>query len=337
MNTTALAPLTRKDFQTDQEVRWCPGCGDYVILAAVQKAFAELGLRREEVVIVSGIGCSSRFPYYMNTFGFHTIHGRPLAVAAGLKAARPELQVWVVTGDGDSLSIGGNHLIHAIRRNLDVKVLLFNNRIYGLTKGQASPTSERHKETKSSPFGTADAPFEPWSLALGAGATFVARSIDRDPKHLGDMIHRAHHHRGLAFLEIYQNCNIFNDGAFSLLTEKATKEDHVLRLEEGAPLLYGAKDQPLAIVQEGFALARRPAADVRPEDVLRHREDGPPGYAAALAQLPREGGPTPIGVLRAVTEPTWEEELAARHRAAVTKNKLSLQALLTGPNTWNVH
>ncbi len=234
-------PLTAKDFATDQEVRWCPGCGDYSILAQVQKIMPGLGIPKENIVIISGIGCSSRFPYYMNTYGMHSIHGRATAVASGLKASRPELSIWIVTGDGDSLSIGGNHTIHLLRRNFDVNVLLFNNQIYGLTKGQYSPTSEENKVTKSTPLGSIDHPFNPLALAMGADATFIARSMDRDPKHLQAMILRAQEHKGTSFLEIYQNCNIFNDGAFEIFTEKSSKPEQALFLEHNQPLIFGAQ------------------------------------------------------------------------------------------------
>ena len=232
---------TRMDFTSDQSVRWCPGCGDYAILAQTQKLFPDLGMDKENVVFISGIGCSSRFPYYMNTFGFHTIHGRAPAVATGVKVANPNLSVWVVTGDGDGLSIGGNHTIHLLRRNLDINVLLFNNRIYGLTKGQYSPTSELGKVTKSTPMGSLDRPFNPLTLALGAQASFVARSIDRETKHMQAMIERSYKHKGTSFLEIYQNCNIFNDGAFAPMTNKESKADNVLWLDNGQPMLFGIK------------------------------------------------------------------------------------------------
>src|ERR1043165_4321265 len=237
---TAAPALTAKDFATDQEVRWCPGCGDYSILAQVQKVMPTLGIPKENIVIISGIGCSSRFPYYMNTYGMHSIHGRATAVATGLKATRPELSVWIVTGDGDGLSIGGNHTIHLLRRNLDVNILLFNNQIYGLTKGQYSPTSEERKVTKSSPLGSLDHPFNPLALALGADASFIARTMDRDPKHQQKMLLRSHGHHGASLLEIYQNCNIFNDGECEIFTEKGTKQEEVLFLEQGQPLIYGA-------------------------------------------------------------------------------------------------
>src|SRR3954469_1184212 len=240
--------LTAKDFATDQEVRWCPGCGDYSILAQVQKVLPQIGVARENIVIVSGIGCPFRFPYYTNTYGMHSIHRRATAIASGLKATRPELSVWIVTGDGDGLSIGGNHMIHLLRRNFDLNILLFNNQIYGLTKGQYSPTSEENKITKSTPYGSLDHPFNPMALALGADATFIARSMDRDPKHLQTMLARTHAHHGASFLEIYQNCNIFNDGAFEVFTEKSSKANEALFLEQGQPLIFGAnKDKGIRL------------------------------------------------------------------------------------------
>src|ERR1700712_4593316 len=239
---TKQAVLTAKDFATDQEVRWCPGCGDYSILAQVQKIMPSLGIPRENIVIISGIGCSSRFPYYMNTYGMHSIHGRATAIASGLKASRPDLSVWIVTGDGDGLSIGGNHMIHLLRRNFNLNILLFNNQIYGLTKGQYSPTSEENKITKSTPFGSIDHPFNPLALAMGADASFIARTMDRDPKHLQQMLIRSNGHKGTSLLEIYQNCNIFNDGAFEIFTEKSSKKNETLFLEQGKPLIFGAEE-----------------------------------------------------------------------------------------------
>jgi 2-oxoglutarate ferredoxin oxidoreductase subunit beta len=239
MSETIEKPYTAKDLETDQDVRWCPGCGDYSILKQVQKVVPELGIKRENLVFVSGIGCSSRFPYYMETFGMHSIHGRATAIASGLKAARPELSVWIVTGDGDALSIGGNHLIHILRKNFDVNILLFNNQIYGLTKGQYSPASEEGKITKSSPMGSIDHPFNPLALCLGADSTFIARTMDRDPTHLRDVIKRANDHKGTSMVEIYQNCNVFNDGAFFIYTDKETKAVETLFLEQGKPLIFG--------------------------------------------------------------------------------------------------
>src|SRR5205809_1609217 len=272
MTTATLPPLTKKDFQTDQEVRWCPGCGDYAILSAVQSVFPELGIRRENFVVVSGIGCSSRFPYYMNTYGFHSIHGRAPTLATGLKVARPDLQVWVITGDGDGLSIGGNHLIHAVRRNVDLKIILFNNEIYGLTKGQFSPTSRIGTRTKSSPLGSIDNPLRPLSIAIGAEATFVARTIDVDINHLTETLRRANAHRGTAFIEVYQNCKIFNDGVFDYATDKGVKADNTLYLEHGKPLIFG-KDRSKGIRLHGLVPEVVQIANgVRINDLLIHDE-----------------------------------------------------------------
>jgi len=325
-------PLTKKDFQTDQEVRWCPGCGDYAILAQVQKVFPSLGIPKEKFVIVSGIGCSSRFPYYMNTYGFHTIHGRAPAVATGLKIMRPDLSVWVVTGDGDSLSIGGNHFVHLMRRNVDLKVMLFNNRIYGLTKGQYSPTSELGKKTKSTPLGSVDYPFAPASVALGAEASFVARSLDRDQKHLGAMIERVAGHVGTAFLEVYQNCNVFNDGAFEDLTEKTVKAKHVVELEHGQPLVFGEKKE-LGIVFDQFDPKVVQVADVGLDAITRHDERGPLGYHMAIARMTM---PTAIGVVRAVPRAPYDALVNAQVEAQVEKGAGDLQALLRGKDTWRV-
>lgn len=337
MSTAAIAPpaLTRKDFQTDQDVRWCPGCGDYSILAAVQKVFPELGIPRENFTMISGIGCSSRFPYYMNTFGFHTIHGRAPALATGVRAVNPDLSTWVVTGDGDALSIGGNHLMHAVRRNVDIKILLFNNQIYGLTKGQYSPTSEKGKNTKSTPYGSIDEPLDPLSFVLGSNATFVARTLDREPKHMTEIIARAAAHRGTAFVEIYQNCNIFNDGAFSALTERDTKNDFQLNLQDGKPLLFG-KENENCIILDGFELRAAKTADVAENAIIVHREDAPISYHHALARLDR-GQAVPLGVLRAVEAPVWDDLLHEQVGAAYERaGKGDLQALLNGRNTWTV-
>ena len=247
---TEIPQLTKKDFTSDQDVRWCPGCGDYAILSQVQKVFPDLGISKEKIVIVSGIGCSSRFPYYMNTYGFHSIHGRAPAIASGVKLSNPDLSVWVVTGDGDALSIGGNHFIHVMRRNIDMNILLFNNRIYGLTKGQYSPTSELGKITKSTPMGSLDHPFNPPALALGASATFVARTIDKEVKHMGSVIKESSMHKGTSFIEIYQNCNIFNDRAFSNLTDREIKSDNVLVLEENMPMIFG-KEKNKGLMLDG--------------------------------------------------------------------------------------
>jgi 2-oxoglutarate ferredoxin oxidoreductase subunit beta len=338
---TAVKPAyTKKDFESGVDPRWCPGCGDYAIINQVQKTMPSLGVRREDIVFVSGIGCSSRFPYYMNNYGMHTLHGRAPAFASGLKLSRPELMVWVVTGDGDALAIGGNHFIHAMRRNLDLKFLLFNNRIYGLTKGQTSPTSELGKKTKSTPNGSPDAPFNPPALALGAGATFVARSVDVEGPHLGGVIKAAAEHQGSAFVEIYQNCPVFNDGAYTSITDKAVKADQLLRMEHGKPLLFG-KDNRKGIRFDGRQ-ARLEVVTVGEQgvtegDILVHdvtRDD--PTIAFMLANLALTPGfPTPLGVFRDVRRPTadgltWEQVKAAKARAGDT----TLERLLSSGDTW---
>ncbi|MBI1813412.1 MAG: 2-oxoacid:ferredoxin oxidoreductase subunit beta [Deltaproteobacteria bacterium] len=336
MPTAPATKLTRKDFVSDQDVRWCPGCGDYAILAQVQKVLPELGVPRENFVFLSGIGCSSRFPYYVNTYGFHTIHGRAPAIATGLKASRPELSVWVVTGDGDALSIGGNHLIHALRRNLDLNILLFNNRIYGLTKGQYSPTSEEGKITKSTPMGSLDHPFHPISVALGAEGTFVARTIDVEAKHLQEIVRRAFEHKGTAFVEILQNCNIFNDGAFADLTEKETKAETQLLLEHGQPLRFG-KDRDKGIRMRGHSLeVAHLGKDSTEADLIVHDESDPV-LAFLLSTMQPPKFPTPIGVFRAVSRPTYEEALV--HQVEQAKAKLGpgdLDELFGRGDTWVV-
>ncbi|HWG98232.1 MAG TPA: 2-oxoacid:ferredoxin oxidoreductase subunit beta [Pilimelia sp.] len=335
--------LTAKDFKSDQEVRWCPGCGDYAILAAVQAFMPELNIPRERIVFVSGIGCSSRFPYYLNTYGMHSIHGRAPAIATGLSVTRPDLSVWVVTGDGDALSIGGNHLIHALRRNVNLKILLFNNRIYGLTKGQYSPTSELGKITKSTPVGSADSPFNPLSLALGAEATFVARTLDSDRKHLQSVLRAAAEHTGSAFVEIYQNCNIFNDGAFEPLKDPQTRDDYLIRLEHGQPITFGT-DGRYCVVHPpgGFGLQVRDTASVAPGDIVVHDATvAEPAYAFALSRLP---GPdqrnTPIGVFRAVPRPSYDELVREQTRAAQATaagdQQDELAALLSSGDTWTI-
>ncbi|MFZ5470949.1 MAG: 2-oxoacid:ferredoxin oxidoreductase subunit beta [Myxococcota bacterium] len=331
------AKLTRKDFQSDQEVRWCPGCGDYSILAQVQKIMPELNVPKENVVFISGIGCSSRFPYYMNTYGFHTIHGRAPAIATGLKLTRPDLQVWVVTGDGDALSIGGNHFIHMLRRNVDLKILLFNNRIYGLTKGQYSPTSELGKKAKSTPYGSIDAPFNPVHVALGAGATFVARTIDVEPLHMQQVLHRAAAHKGSAFVEIFQNCNVFNDGAFANITEKAAKDDMQLRLEHGKPLLFSKGTQGVRL--DGFRpeVVKLGENGVSEKDLLVHDEKAPASLAFMLAELEPPRSPAPIGVFRAVERPV-HHQLEVDQIASVKEKRGEgdLEKLLHAGDTWVV-
>jgi 2-oxoglutarate ferredoxin oxidoreductase subunit beta len=340
MSDTTTAPLTAKDFATDQEVRWCPGCGDYSILKQVQTVLPSLGIPKEDIVIISGIGCSSRFPYYMNTYGMHSIHGRAPAVASGLKMTRPELSVWIVTGDGDALSIGGNHIIHLLRRNVDVQVLLFNNQIYGLTKGQYSPTSETKKVTKSTPFGSIDNPFNPGALALGADTTFFARSMDRDPKHLQAMLRRSEAHKGSALLEVYQNCNIFNDGAFGMMTDKKTKSGVTLMLEQGQPLIFGA-EQEKAIRLNGLEPEIVNRADYQDEELWIHDETNL-AKAQLLARFfddPREDGalPRPFGVFYALEKPTYEAQLNDQiEMAKEQKGQGNLQELIAGSETWEV-
>jgi len=330
--------LTKKDFTSSQEVRWCPGCGDYAILAAAQNVFPELGVPREKFVIVSGIGCSSRFPYYMNTFGFHTIHGRAPSVATGVKLANPELSVWIVTGDGDALSIGGNHIIHLMRRNVDVKVMLFDNRIYGLTKGQYSPTSEVGKRTKSTPFGSIDRPFNPVALALGAGATFVARSLDIHAQHLRQTMKEAHEHHGTAFMHIFQNCNIFNDGAFESMRDKGLRDDHVLVLEHGKPMIFG-KDRDRGIRLSG---CYRPEVvqlgrGITEDDLLVHDETAPIGFAAMLADMQPPAWPMPLGVIRRVEAPCFEAAAHAQIAEVVaSRGEGELHKALYTANSWTV-
>lgn len=338
--TTTIPALTAKDFVTDQEVRWCPGCGDYSILAQVQKVMPTLGIPRENIVIISGIGCSSRFPYYMNTYGMHSIHGRATAVASGLKAARPELSVWIVTGDGDGLSIGGNHTIHLLRRNFNVNILLFNNQIYGLTKGQYSPTSEENKITKSTPYGSIDHPFNPLALALGADSTFVARSMDRDPKHLQSMLLRANQHKGASFLEIYQNCNIFNDGAFETFTEKSSKAQETLFLEQGKPLVFGTNNDK-GIKLDGFTptvvdlsnghstadLWIHDEKDIYKAQILVRIFDNP----STVGHLPR-----PFGVFYQTDRKCYEDGLMQQIDEAKAKKPADLDRLLRGNEVWTI-
>jgi 2-oxoglutarate ferredoxin oxidoreductase subunit beta len=339
--TTATLPIyTKKDFQTDQEIRWCPGCGDYAILAAVQAVFAELGVPREKFVFISGIGCSSRFPYYMNTFGFHTIHGRAPAIATGVKLVRPDLDVWVATGDGDSLSIGGNHTIHMLRRNVGLKVLMFNNKIYGLTKGQYSPTSEVGKKAKSTPFGSVDRPFSPLSLALGSEATFIARSVDVFQQHLKETLRKAAAHQGSAYIEILQNCNIFNDGAWETITEKEARSEQVVQLEHGKPLIFGKnRDKGIRLVGLDLEIVAL-GNGISEKDLLVHDEHNPnPVYAFALSHMDSMPGfPTPIGVLRALQGvPRYEDLIQQQIRDVIAKKgKGDLAKLLRAGDTWEL-
>ncbi len=337
--STELPVLTAQDFASDQDVRWCPGCGDYSILAQMKKMLPSLGVPREKIVFISGIGCSSRFPYYMNTYGMHSIHGRAPALATGLKCARPDLQVWVITGDGDGLSIGGNHLMHCIRRNLDVNIVLFNNRIYGLTKGQYSPTSPLGKKTKSTPFGSIDNPLHPLSIAIGCEATFVARSIDVNIKHLEHMLQRAAEHRGTAFVEVYQNCNVFNDGAWAYATDRAVKTDNVIELEHGKPLIFG-KNREKGIRLNGLdPEVVDLGKGITEDDLLFHDEKAPePSLAYLLSRLRNEDGfPEPIGVFRAVDAPKYDVELNRQIDEA--RQKLGdgdLNKLFNSGETWTV-
>ena len=327
--------LTRKDFVSDQEVRWCPGCGDYSILAQMQKTLPGLRIPREEIVFVSGIGCSSRFPYYVNTYGFHTIHGRAPAIATGLKTARPELTVFVITGDGDGLSIGGNHLMHILRRNVDVTVVLFNNRIYGLTKGQYSPTSPMGKVTKSAPMGTIESPLDPIKLALAAGATFVARSLDRDTKHLEATLLQAAQHKGASFVEVFQNCNIYNDGAFAAFADKDVRQDRMVYLEDGKPLRYGKHDEH-GIRLNGFQpeVVENPMSD---DDLLVHdtgRQDI--ALPMILSGMDYPDFPVPLGVFRQVERETYDRLMAQQVDVARDRAEPDLEALIAGPETWTV-
>ncbi|MCZ2298196.1 MAG: 2-oxoacid:ferredoxin oxidoreductase subunit beta [Chitinophagales bacterium] len=338
---TDTTTLTAKDYATNQDVRWCPGCGDYSILAQAQKVMPSIGVPKENIVFISGIGCSSRFPYYMNTYGIHSIHGRATAIASGLKASRPELSVWIISGDGDGLSIGGNHTIHMLRRNFDVNFLLFNNQIYGLTKGQYSPTSEENKVTKSTPWGSIDHPFNPLALAMGADASFVARSMDRDPKHLQTTLTRSHQHKGTSFVEIYQNCNIFNDGTFELFTEKATKADNTLFVEQGKPLLFGAT-QNKGIKLDGFKpviVNLDEGASI--DDVWVHDEKD--FYKAQILvrmfDNPNLEGhlPRPFGVFYDIDRPCYEDVMAYQIQEAIEKRgKGNLDKLLRGKEVWEI-
>ncbi|WP_406285042.1 2-oxoacid:ferredoxin oxidoreductase subunit beta [Streptomyces sp. NBC_00209] len=337
----AEAKQSMKDFKSDQEVRWCPGCGDYAVLAAVQGFMPDLGLAKENIVFISGIGCSSRFPYYMNTYGMHSIHGRAPSIATGLATSRRDLSVWVVTGDGDALSIGGNHLIHALRRNVNLKILLFNNRIYGLTKGQYSPTSELGKITKSTPMGSLDAPFNPVSLAIGAEASFVARTVDSDRKHLTGVLRAAADHPGTALVEIYQNCNIFNDGAFEVLKDKDQAQEAVIRLEHGQPIVFGT-DGAKGVVRDSLTgdLQVVAVTEDNKAQILVHDAHAPsPTTAFALSRLADADTlhHTPIGVLRSVERPVYDTTMAEQLDTAVERHgKGDLAALLAGNDHWTV-
>ncbi|MGH7198634.1 MAG: 2-oxoacid:ferredoxin oxidoreductase subunit beta [Candidatus Omnitrophota bacterium] len=336
--TPTALPYTREDFISGQDVRWCPGCGDYAILSVMQRTLAQFATPRENQIFISGIGCSSRFPYYMNTYGFHTIHGRAPAIATGLKCVRPELTVWVVTGDGDGLSIGGNHLIHCMRRNVDLKIILVNNRIYGLTKGQYSPTSEAGKVTKSSPYGAIDYPIHPLCVAIAAEATFVARTVDTDPRHMGQVLARAVQHKGVAFVEIFQNCIVFNKDAFLPIVGRECREDRAIYLEDGKPLVFGAKKDK-AIRLNGFKTEIVNLADVKDQhELLIHRENDPsPNYAYLLTQMEFPELPVPFGVFRAIQKPTYDEMLNHQQKLArEKKGKGNLKDILYTEDVWTV-
>jgi len=335
---TELPVLSSADFASDQDVRWCPGCGDYSILAQMKKVLAGIGVAREKTVFVSGIGCSSRFPYYMNTYGIHSIHGRAPAFATGLKASRPDLTVWVITGDGDGLSIGGNHLMHAIRRNLDINIVMFNNQIYGLTKGQYSPTSPVGKVTKSTPMGAIDNPLHPLSIAIGCEGTFVARTIDMNVKHLAATLRRAADHRGTAFIEVYQNCNVFNDGAFSYATDRNTKADTVIELEHGKPLIFG-KNREKGIRLNGMEPeVVELGKGITEDDLLFHDEKAPePSLAYLLSRMRYPEFPEPIGVFRAVDRPRYDQMLNDQiAKAREQQGEGDLHALIHSGETWSV-
>ena len=328
-----LQQLKAKDFKSDQEIRWCPGCGDYSIIAGVQNVLADIGVARENVVMVSGIGCSSRFPYYMETYGFHGIHGRANAIATGVKVANPDLQVWVITGDGDGLSIGGNHMIHSLRRNVDLKIIVFNNEIYGLTKGQYSPTSPQGLQTKTSPFGSVDAPFNPLMLALGSGATFVARTLDTQPKHMKEVLAAAAAHKGAAFVEVWQNCVIFNDGAFKSWTDKTTRDEQTIMLQAGQPMVFG-KDQDKGLKIDGFSLKVVPAAEASTWDPTADSA----GPAFVMTQLDTDPAmPRPFGVFRAVRRPTLDELVQQQVQTLTQKRGPgALKDLLYTSDCWQV-
>ena len=332
-----LPVLTRKDFVSDQDVRWCPGCGDYSILAQTQKVMPDFGYPRENIVFISGIGCSGRLPYYMNTYGFHSIHGRAPTLATGLKAARPDLMVWVITGDGDALSIGGNHLLHSMRRNVDIRVIMFNNKIYGLTKGQASPTSEFGKVTKSSPYGTVDYPVSPLAVTLAAEASFIARSVDTHTEHLQKTLERAGRHRGSTFVEVLQNCNIFNDGAHREFTDREVRDDRMLVLEHGKPMIFGKdRDRGLRLVGHRPELVTIGVDGVTEADLLVHDETDPL-IAYMLSTIYWPEFPVPMGVIRAITRPTLDEMIAAQlDQAVAAHGRGDLQRVLDGGETWTV-
>ncbi|MCU0711186.1 MAG: 2-oxoacid:ferredoxin oxidoreductase subunit beta [Pirellula sp.] len=336
--STALNVLKSSDFESDQDVRWCPGCGDYSILAQMKKVLPEIGVPPEQTVFISGIGCSSRFPYYVNTYGVHSIHGRAPAVATGLKLSRPDLSVWVITGDGDALSIGGNHFIHLLRRNVDLNIVLFNNRIYGLTKGQFSPTSVEGQITKSTPMGVVDHPLNPISIAVGADATFIARSVDSNVKHLAATLKRAAEHKGTSFVEVYQNCNVFNDGAWSYAQDKATRADATIELEHGKPMIFGQnRDKGIRLNGLNLEVVDLSEGKVKEDDLLFHDEKANSVLVYMLARMRRPDFPEPIGVFRDVAHETFEEAIRGQIDSAVSKKgRGDLQRLFNSGDTWQV-
>ena len=340
MSTSVELPvLTAKDFASDQELRWCPRCGDYSILAQMKKVLPTLGIPKEKFVFVSGIGCSSRFPYYMNTYGFHGIHGRAPAIASGVKICRPEMQVWVITGDGDALSIGGNHLMHAIRRNIDMNIILFNNQIYGLTKGQYSPTSPLGSRTKSTPYGSIDNPISPLCVAIGSESTFAARSVDVDIKHLAAVLERAAHHKGTSFVEVYQDCNVFNSGAFEYATKKDQKTDNVVYLEHGKPLIFGKnRDKGIRVNEMSRPEVVQLGDGISEDDLLFHDEKADePSLAFLLARMRHPEFPEPMGVFRDVQRPVYDESLEKQISDAIqSKGEGSLDELFNSGDTWTV-
>ncbi len=329
---------SKSDFESSQDVRWCPGCGDYAILATAQRTLSKFDVAKENYVFISGIGCSSRFPYYMNTYGFHTIHGRAPTIASGLKCVNPDLSVWVITGDGDGLSIGGNHLIHCMRRNIDINILLVNNRIYGLTKGQYSPTSEINKVTKSTPYGSIDYPINALCVAIASEATFIARTLDSDPRHMGMIMERAMAHKGISFVEIYQNCIIFNNQTFAPVTGRDNREDRMIYLEDGKPLIFG-KDKDKAIKLNRLHPEVVNINDVKDEnELLIHKENHPdPSYAYLLTQMVYPNMPEPFGVFRQIEKPTYNEMMDGQvHHATKTKGEGNIEKLIYGEHTWKV-
>lgn len=338
MNAPILPVLTSSDFASDQDVRWCPGCGDYAILAQMKKVLPEIGVPPEKTVFISGIGCSSRFPYYVNTYGVHSIHGRAPAVAAGLKMTRPDLTVWVITGDGDALSIGGNHFVHALRRNLDINLILFNNRIYGLTKGQYSPTSVEGQVTKSSPMGAIDHPLNPMTIALGADATFIARSVDANIKHLATILKRAAEHRGTSFVEVYQNCNVFNDGAWSYAQDRATREDTTIELVHGQPMIFGKnRDKGIRLAGLKLEVVDLNQGTYTEKDLLVHDEQSDPMLTYLLARMRRPDFPEPIGVFRSIAGPIFDQDVRHQTDSAIAKRgRGDLKKLFESGDTWQV-